>query len=154
MANDYPKTVQEVLVEGKKYRPAALRAVRKFAKSKPWSESLSERQTRFRQLNHDLAGAYGVAEPQLVFGKINRDGDDSGSSCYIPAVQAIVVRGKLSVVTYLHEFAHHLYGHDERIACRWSVNLFRRCFPKSWEKLCFEGHMARRIAPSAADTTD
>jgi len=154
MANDYPKTVQEVLIEGKKYRPAALRAVRKFAKSRPWCGTLSERQTKLRQLNHDLAVAYGVAEPQLVFGETNRDGDDSGSSCYIPAVGAIIMRGKLSVVTYLHEFAHHLFGKDERKACRWSINLFRRCFPKSWEKLRFEGHMVRRITPSVADTTD
>lgn len=143
MAHDYPASAQEILVAGKKYHPNALRAVRKFARAKPWQGTLSDRQTKLRQLNHDLAAAYGIVEPQLVFGEVNRDAGDSGSSCYIPTVQAIILRGRLSVVTYLHEFAHHLYGNSEQIACRWSVNLFRRCFPKSWQKLRFEGHMVR-----------
>lgn len=144
----YPAFVQEVLVDNKKYRPAALRAVKKFAKSKPWKGSLSECQTKFRRLNRDLAKAYGVKEPQLVFGETVREGGDSGTSCYIPGIQAIILRGRLSVVTYLHEFAHHLFGSNERKACRWSINLFRRCFPRSWTKLDFDGHMVRRAAPS------
>lgn len=140
--NNYPASVHEVLVEGKKYHPAALRAVRKFAKSKPWSGSLSERQTKLRELNENLSAAYDVRPPQLVFGPAE-PATDSGGSFYIRGLNAIVMRGRLSVVTYLHEFAHHLYGSDERKVCRWSLNLFRRCFPKSWEKLSFEGHMAR-----------
>ncbi len=142
---NYPTSVQEVIVDNKKYRAAALRAVKKFAKSKPWCGTLSERQIKFRRLNHDLAAAYGVAEPHVVFGGMPAIGGDSGSSCYIPAVQAIILRGKLSVVTYLHEFAHHLFGGNERKACRWSINLFRRCFPLSWEKINFDGHMVRRV---------
>lgn len=143
MAGKYPSSIDDVLVNDKKYNPLALKAVRKFAKSKPWRGSLSERQTKLRQLNRELAEAYDVKEPQLVFGEMPSADGDSGSSCYLPAVKAIILRGKISIVTYLHEFAHHLLGKDERKACRWSVNLFRRCFPRSWKKLHFEGHMAR-----------
>lgn len=142
---NYPRSVQDILVKDKKYKPQALKAVRRFAKSKPWRGSLSERQTKFRQLNHGLAEAYGIREPNLIFGQNVPDNSDSGSSCYIPSARAIILRGRLSVITYLHEFAHCLYGSDERIACRWSVNLFRRCFPRSWQKIRFDGHMVRRV---------
>ena len=46
----------------------------------------------------------------------------------------------LSVVTYLHEFAHSR-GADERQACGWSINLFRRIFPRSYARCRHQGHM-------------
>ena len=57
-----------------------------------------------------------------------------------PAV--ITMRGRLSVVTYLHEFAHAL-GRGERGACRWSLNLFRRVFPEQCARLRADGHTVR-----------
>lgn len=151
--NNYPASVNEIIVAGKKYNPAALRAVKRFAKSKPWQGTLEERHEKLRQLNVELAAAYGVQPPALVFRSGGSDGD-SGASCYIPGARIIILRGKLSVITYLHEFAHHLYGHDEQIACRWSVNLFRRCFPKSWTKVKFDGHMVRRTGSSEPTRPD
>ena len=47
--------------------------------------------------------------------------------------------GRLSVVTFLHEFGHAL-GYGERGACRWSINLFRRCFPRSFARCRQAGH--------------
>jgi hypothetical protein len=82
--------------------------------------------------------------PELRFERI--DGIFSGaSSCQRrgdgrPA--AITMRGKLSVVTFLHEFAHAL-GRDERGACRWSINLFRRAFPEQYARLQADGHTLR-----------
>ena len=49
---------------------------------------------------------------------------------------------RLSVVTYLHEFAHAM-GRDERGACRWSLNLFRRVFPEQFARLRTDGHTVR-----------
>jgi len=79
--------------------------------------------------------------PELHFAEM--DGGFSGaSSCRRrgdgkPAV--ITMRGKLSVVTFLHEFAHAL-GRDERGACRWSINLFRSVFPEQYARLRADGH--------------
>lgn len=139
--DNYPETVNEVLDPNAKYKPAALRAVRSFARSRPWSGSLDERKEKFRRLNHDLADAYGIPEPELAFGSL--DGSHSGNSHYIPAFHRITLLGKLSVVTYLHEFAHSR-GMGERGACRWSINLFRRCFPRSFARLAHAGHMLVR----------
>lgn len=47
----------------------------------------------------------------------------------------------LSIVTALHETAHHLYGKSERMACRWSIWLFKKIFPDEFSKLQFQGHL-------------
>jgi hypothetical protein len=138
---NYPRSVADVLNPRKCYKPAVIRAVRRFAKMKPWRGTIEERQEKFRWLNRALAEAYGVEEPQLVFG--TDESRDSGSSCYLPGLRTIILRGRLSVVSYLHEFAHFLYGRSERTACAWSVNLFRRAFPKSFARCRSDGHMLR-----------
>jgi len=48
----------------------------------------------------------------------------------------IVVLVNPSIITALHEFAHHL-GMGEHGACRWSVWLFKKVFPGSFAKLRF-----------------
>lgn len=141
MNNHYPRTVAECVVPGRKYKPAVLRAVRAFAKSKPFMGTIAERQEKFKALNTAIAAAYNVLEPRLVFE--TDESQDSGSSCFVPASKTIILRGRLSVVTLLHEIGHSVFGRSERKACRWSLNLFRRCFPRSWARLQFEGHVVR-----------
>jgi len=46
-----------------------------------------------------------------------------------------------SIITALHELAHHLYGRNEKIACRWSIWLFIKIFPQEFEALIFKGHL-------------
>lgn len=145
---DYPETVIEVVDATMRFKPAALRAVRCFAQSSPWRGSLDERKEKFLTLNLALAEAYCIAEPDLRFGCI--DGSSSGDSHYIPARRCIVLVGKLSVVTFLHEFAH-ARGMGERNACRWSINLFRRCFPRQYARLVGRGHMLIRPASISRD---
>jgi hypothetical protein len=139
--SEYPNTVVEVLDPNAKFKPAALRVVRAFARSRPWTGSIDERKDKFRRLSHDLASAYGFREPGLVFERL--DDSHSGDSSYSPSHHLITLRGRLSVVTFLHEFAH-ARGKGERAACRWSVNLFRRIFPEQFAKLVHQGHMVVR----------
>lgn len=139
---DYPQSVSEVIDLTAKYRPAVLAAVRRFAASKPYRGTLEERRAKFATLNRELAAAYDVEPPILVF-----EGDgtgDSGASCYSPATRTITMRGRLSMISLTHEWSHFRHGRSERKACHWSLNLFRRCFPTSWQRLRFEGHMVRR----------
>lgn len=128
---NYPATVAEVLDMGIKYKPAALRAVRRFARSKPWRGTMGERQRKFRRLHAALCDVYGV-HPVLTFSPL-------APAAYWPAADRINLPA-LSVVTYLHEFAH-ARGADERQACRWSINLFRRLFPRSFARCRQVGHM-------------
>jgi hypothetical protein len=140
--SDYPQSIDEVLDPNRKYPPAVLQAIRAFRAAKAWQGSLSERQAKFQTLNTALAAAYSVEPPTLVFE--NDDAQDSGSSCYIPGSNTIILRGRLSVVTYLHEFAHFRFGRSERKACEWSINLFARCFPRSFARCVRDGHMLRK----------
>jgi len=145
---DYPETVVEVLDDNLRFNRAALQAVREFRKVGPWRGSLDERKDKFRRLNRALSAAYDITETDLKFGRV--DGTISGASHYIPAFHRIVLVGRLSVVTFLHEFAH-ARGMGERRAARWSVNLFRRCFPRQFSRLIHRGHMLVRPEEAVAD---
>lgn len=46
-----------------------------------------------------------------------------------------------SIISTLHELAHHLYGPDELMACTWSTQLFKQCFPSFYKKLTWEKHL-------------
>ncbi len=141
---NYPATVAEVLDPPVRFRPAVLATVRRFARSKPYRGSLEQRKDKFLALHRDLCRVYGK-RTRLTFGDL--DGGDSGSSHYRHSADEITLCGKLSVVTMLHEFAHAL-GRDERGAVRWSVNLFRTCFPRSFACCQPDGHTIRH-APSS-----
>lgn len=103
---------------------------------------MEERMSKIRQFHEALHHIYG-RHTNLHFGLL--DGGCSGSSYYRPVDDVIVLRGKLSVVTYLHEYAHAL-GRDERGPVRWSVCLFKQVFPEEFSRCEFHGHMLRRKA--------
>lgn len=142
-SRNYPATVAEVL-RPIKLRSFTVRALRAFARSKPWAGTMAQRQAKSRTLHDQLCRTYGI-QPTLVFG--NDDTSDSGRSCFIPGMNTIVLRGRLSVVTYLHEFSH-ARGMDERQAVSWSASAFRRFFPKSFGRCSQVAHTLRARRPS------
>lgn len=61
---------------------------------------------------------------------------------YQPETQTIYLdRNNPSIVSTLHEYAHHILGVSELDACRFSVWLFKECFPEAFQKLKWKGHM-------------
>jgi hypothetical protein len=151
MSREYPHSVSEVLDDQMKFKPTVIRAVRHFAQMKPWRGSVPERQEKFRWLNRALADAYGVEEPRLVFG--TDESKDSGSSCHIPRLNTIILRGRLSFLTFAHEWGHRLFGPSESQACRWSLNLFRKVWPRTFTRFRWDGHMLR-AAPTSRSSGD
>ena len=133
---DYPRTVAEVLDPAMKYDRAALAAVRAFARTRPYRQTRERREELVRELCARLSAAYGIAVPELVF---RWSEGSSGSSTYTPSLHRITLRGRFSVVTFLHEFGH-ARGFGERAACRWSINLFAKCFPRSFARCRRVGH--------------
>lgn len=63
-----------------------------------------------------------------------------GPSRHVISEQRIYL-DKPSVVTALHELAHHLFGPSERRACRWSVQLYKTAWPLKFKQLSFRGHL-------------
>ncbi len=143
--NPYPETVAECIDDELTYKAGTEAAIKKFRANGPWNGSLEEQQIKYRMLNAELAKIYEIKEPKLVF----VDKFPAGPCCFPTSKPAVImmepVRGQnsYSVVAYLHEFAHTL-GKGERGACRWSLNLFKRFFPKSFGKLEPRGHMLYR----------
>lgn len=135
----YPRPDQ-ILEHEMMFPQEVVAAVRRFARSKPWRGTLVQRWHKFAQLNRQLSQACRIEPPLLI---LHGDGKgDSGCSYYDALQHTIVMNGRLSVVTFLHEYAHAL-GMDERDACRWSIQLFRTCFPRSFERCQFDGHVLR-----------
>ena len=147
----YPATVLEVLDDEIAYPDELLCVMRIFAASNPWKGSPGTRRRKFRQLNRLMARACGIEMPTLMFGSLN--GGSSGASHYRTREHRIMLVGKLSVVTFLHEFAHAL-GMNERDGCRWSINLFRKCFPRQYSRLIHVGHTLVRPQDISAALTN
>ena len=63
------------------------------------------------------------------------------SCSYDQLTQTLFINKSLSIISTLHEFAHHLYGPNELQTCRWSVNLFRKIFPRAYNRLKWNRHM-------------
>lgn len=126
----WPDTVAEVLDDNAEYSADVLRAVKAYARSKPWRGTLEERIVKLQTLHAALCAAYD-RQPVLDVGRLTAA--DASAGAFDPANDIIYLGGKLSVVTYLHQFGHAL-GKTTRQACRWSLNLFRRCFPRSFER--------------------
>ena len=70
---------------------------------------------------------------------------------YSGDIPAIWLKEPYSVLSLLHELAHHLFGEDELTACRWSVWLYQLRFRKDYEKLIWQEHML--VKPSSPTKT-
>lgn len=81
-----------------------------------------------------MAIAEGVVMPDVMMTDI-KYGRNSGYSYYDSHSNVINMVGKLSIITLLHEFAHAKLGRDEREMQRWSLCLFKKVYPKAFEKL-------------------
>jgi hypothetical protein len=110
--------------------------VRAFAAARPYRQGAGRRKELVLALRDALSAAYGIAPPRVAF---RWSEGPSGASNYSPRLHRIELRGRFSVVTLLHEFAH-ARGMGERAACRWSVNLFAKCFPRSFARCRRVGH--------------
>jgi hypothetical protein len=69
----------------------------------------------------------------------------SDQYAYDPNFTTILIDGENpSIISTLHELGHHIKGLSELDACRWSVWLFKKCFPVQFKKLSWKGHMLVR----------
>lgn len=134
--NDYP-TPEEIMASEVKHKAGAIKILRMWKhvwKSKQASATVDEKLTMFDALLEALAEEYNKPV-QLQYHP------DAYSCYYVPAVKTVYINSSFSIISTLHEFAHHLYGPSEKQACRWSVWLFKKVFPKAFAKLTWKGHL-------------
>lgn len=141
----YPDSVKECINEELKYKSGTYAAIKKYRASGPWKGTLTEQESKMRLLNYELAKVYKIPEPRLVF----VDKFPSGPCCFPTSNPAVIMMQPVeetntySVVAYLHEFGHAM-GKGERATCIWSLNLFKRFWPKTFNNLDQVGHMLYR----------
>lgn len=124
----------EIIATPMTYPPQIVEALRDFKRHhKLGTESNASRLEAMKILLAEIACAHGTPIPTLTMANI--DGGNSGRSHYNSATHAIHMEGKLSIITFLHECAHAIYGHDEHMARVWSIKLFKKVYPKAFRNL-------------------
>jgi hypothetical protein len=139
----YPATMAENIKDDVKFKKGAVAVLRKFKAKKTFKMNVPCRLEAMGELLEDLSKVYGIECPGLEATNIN--GGHSGDSYYDRLNHKIMMQGKLSIITLLHEFAH-ARGRGEKGACIFSLNLFKRVYPKQFEKLDGRNHCAVRPA--------
>ena len=131
-------TPSEVTDDSLVFNEDVVEAVKAFARWKPWQGSLAARCEKFRNLHEALCPS---GSPALMF-DIPDVETNSGDSRFNQDMNAIELRGKLSVLTYLF-----LYFFSEAFEAVQNgtfdgvepmvkaMTLFKRVFPKSYAKL-------------------
>lgn len=133
----YP-TKEQILETPHKHKVEVIQVVkawkREFYNGRWGNMGAEEKLAALNELANAITPHY-EAEPVEVLPYTGGSGEYGDSKIYL---------SKPSIVTTLHELAHHMFGPDELKACRWSVWLFIKTFPKAYEKLVWQGHMLVR----------
>lgn len=121
-----------------------IEALKKFKNLNVWKGNIEERKKKFLFLHKNLCKIYNI-NVKLVF-DIKKPFTYSFHSYYNKVTNTIVLKGRFSVITYLHEFAHALQYNkykkcDEFFAVKYSLTLFKYVFPEKFEKLKSERHV-------------
>lgn len=141
---EYPATSIEVTSDTMLFKLGVIAALRAFKERRTGSLSTEERFAAMQELIAELARIYEIPAPTLAMENI--DGSHSWESSYNPAAHTITMRGRLSIITLLHEFAH-ARGMNEYGAVGWSVSLFKRVYPERYAQLHQQDHVLTAEAP-------
>lgn len=120
-----------------KFKQGVIPIMRLFKQNCPYKLGEENRKQGLIALNQFLSAIYQIECPLLAFEDIN-DEHSFGSS-YDEFENKITLRGKLSIITFLHEFAH-ARGADEERAVLWSLSLFKRIYPIAFGQLVADKH--------------
>ncbi len=127
---NYP-TKKQILSKEIIFKKETIDLLLKFKEK--WSKKDRDKRELLTYLVNDLGVIY--KKPALITLIENKPCQ------YNLATQTINIDKSLSIISTLHEFAHHLMGRSELIACRWSIWLFIKTFPNSYKKLEWKGHL-------------
>jgi hypothetical protein len=133
---NYP-TKETIMETPQLHKPTVIRAVRDWKRTMWYPVRQEGPGPKFEALS---SLAQNIA--QLYQKPVNVEYAPELPSCmYRPMTHTIYINASLSIISTLHELAHHLFGADETKACRWSIWLFKKTFKKSFDTLEWQGHM-------------
>ena len=123
------------------FTPEILEALRAYARSKPWHGDREQQLDKLRVLHAALCQCSDLTcelaeAPMAVPGRF-------AVCIYHAATNTIYTAGRLSVVSYLFAFAGALCGDDHARRMTFAVNLYKRCFPRSFAAADLTGPYVR-----------
>jgi len=133
----YP-TPQQIMRKPIKFKPQTIQLTKDWKHhffTEQWKHlSSTEQFTHIAQLVHALA--------KVVYRKpLSCVITNTAFACYNHITKTIHLGPVPSIISALHELAHHLFGDNELVACRFSIHLFKKCFPKQFNTLEWQGHL-------------
>jgi len=133
----YP-TKEQILEKDPAIKQFTIEVVLSWKKEffKDWKNTPNE--VKLERLKYLILGILAIAYSNKPWLNI-REGN---SYYYLPTTYEIYQdKNKPSIISALHELSHHLYGPSELKACRWSIYIFRTCFPEMYKKLQWKNHL-------------
>ena len=144
-ADSYP-TREEILDGDPKHKASVIKMVKQWKKETWWEARKGAQPIKFQALSDIISNIASEIYKKPVDVEYN---PETYSCAYSPARNVIIINSSLSVISALHELAHHLFGASEKKACIWSVHLFRKTFPTAYSRLEWDGHMMVKAAVSS-----
>lgn len=114
--------------QGEWVEETVVQTVRETCRHKWWRAETGPQ--ALRDLNAALSAHYQIDSPMIVV--------DGTLPSYNHLTQTICL-DKISLVSFLHEFAHAVWGGSEIKARQFSCAVFMRAFPRLYEKACANG---------------
>ena len=134
MSAGYP-TKEEILAEPiTEYRDESIKTLSSFKRKWKVCSNKEEQFYCLKELVTELSAQYNVS-PTTEMGE---------QYCFKPTANILCFGPQPSIISTLHELGHAIYGASEKDACRFSVHLFKKVFPKAYERLEWDGHMLKR----------
>lgn len=110
-------------------------ALNEFKQKNPWAGDIKERKEKFRELHEKFNKIFNKnIELTFLIPENIRDWEPSGASFYDKFYKIIAIRGRLSVITFIHEWLH-VFTDSQEISRDLSEYIFAKIFPEKWEKL-------------------
>lgn len=146
MSNTLDRTaLKNSFVKDIKYRSGVIAALEAFKSERPYKGTKFERLVKLEKLHKALSKIYGfeAISLQITLRGIQKGWHVDENSC---GDLVIAATPKAAVWSYLYAFSELIFGDGEdvktrRNRVRWSLNLYRRAFPKMFEKLVPSGNM-------------
>lgn len=130
-------TKENLVNPRQKFNQRTIHAVKRLAQAKPWRGEWEKRWVDLQACFRELAASYDLAGWKLIH-EGRRSGDSGGSRIDLDA-QAIVLTGRLSVVSLFFLIGLARFHGDSPRAMTWAVTLFARRFPISFARCELRG---------------
>ena len=132
--------LRELLRREYAYKEGINEALLSFKAERPFKQELEAKKGCFKRLHENLNGIHN-RKTGLIFHSSIENNTQSGNSHFNLMEDSITLMGRISLITYLHEYAHALGFNNELDARAWSIKLFKKTFPKSFKKLKYVNGM-------------